>query len=103
MNPYYEMSTDSFCYNTIQGFVLFPEDHGVSSVYVEAHMGPWGWQWRDGLRDLVSTPPSPTRITIKDLMDAIEKVNQARCCVLFITDERVCSGCAWDVQNPHGP
>jgi len=75
MNGYPDMPTiNCIRYDTVQGFVLVPEDKWVSPIYVETHMGPWGWQWRVGVRDLVSVPPSSTRITIKALMDDIEKV-----------------------------
>ena len=50
-------------------------------------MGPWGWQWKDGVRDLVAVPPSELRITIKALMDDIEKVGALKGTrVSFITD-----------------
>ena len=75
MNPYPGMPAINCArHSTAQGFVLVPEDNWVPPVYVETHLGPWGWQWRDGVRRLVSTPPSPIRITIKALMDSIEKV-----------------------------
>jgi hypothetical protein len=64
-------------------------------------MGPWGWQWSDEMRDLVSTPASPGRMTIKTLMDAIEKVNQTRDCVLPITDKERCSALTLDVLDSH--
>jgi len=64
-------------------------------------MGPWGWQWRDGVRELVSALPSPTRVTIKALMDDIEKVKDAEgYLVLFVADKE-CLGCTGDVQNHH--
>ena len=65
-------------------------------------MGPWGWQWSNEMRDLVSTPPSPGRMTIEALMNDIEEVNQTRGCVLVITDKERCSECRWDVHDSHG-
>ena len=74
MNAYLEMSAvNSTRPDTVQWFALAPEDKWVPPD-VEMHMGPWGWQWRDGMRDLASASPSPIRITIKALMDGIEKV-----------------------------
>ena len=75
MNVYCDVSAVSSArQSTIHGFILVPEDKWVPPVYVETPTGPWGWQWREGVRGLVSTPPSPIRITIKALMDNIEKV-----------------------------
>lgn len=75
MNAYSEMSANNYTYNsTVHGFTLVPEDKRTPPAYMETSMGPWGWQWRDGVRGLVLVPPSQTRITIKVLMDNIEKV-----------------------------
>lgn len=77
MDTYYETSTpNSTNYSTTQKFSSMENNH-VSSVYVGTHTGPWGWQWRGGVQPLISTSPSSTRITIKNLMDDIEKVKQA--------------------------
>lgn len=101
MSVYYETSTPNFpSYSTTQEFSLPPENH-LSSVYADAHTGPWGWQWK-GVQELVSTSPSSTRITIRDLMDDIEKVKYTEGCRgSFITDKE-CSECTGDVQNCHG-
>ena len=61
-------------HDTFQGSTLVPGDKWVPPLYAEAHLGPWPWQWRHEMRDLVSTSPSSIRISIKALMDDIEKV-----------------------------
>lgn len=72
----YEMSSfDRTRHKIIQGFFLVEE---VARVYPETYMGPWGWQWRDGGRDLVSVLPAEMPITIEALMDNIEKVRTFR-------------------------
>ena len=75
-------------HDTFQGSTSVPGDMWVPPLYAEAHLGPWGWQWRDGMRDLVSTSPSSIRISIKALMDNIEKVGmleEARVSVTSLT------------------
>lgn len=76
MNVYPEMyPVNCNPHDTVQGFTLVPEDKWVPTVYAETHMGPWGWQWKDGVRELAtSVSSSSIRITIKSLMDDIEKV-----------------------------
>ena len=103
-HPYHEMPTPNLTqHDAAQGSVLPPDNNHVSSVSMRARMGPWGWQWRDGLRDVVSTSPSSARITIKALMNDIEKVKHAEGCrELFIVDQE-CSGRTRDVQNGYRP
>ena len=61
-------------HNPIQWFVPVPGDRRVVPFYTDTGLGPWGWQWRDGVRNLVSVPLPSIPITIKALMDDIEKV-----------------------------
>ena len=88
MNAYSEVAAISYAdHTTVQGFVLAPEDTWPPQIYTEMHPGPWGWQWKDGVRDLVLVPPSPTRITIKALMGDIKKVGMfGGACVSFTAD-----------------
>jgi hypothetical protein len=76
-------------HNTAQGSVLVPDDKQAPPTCVETHVGPWGWQWRGGMHDIVSASPSSRPITIKALMDDIEEVGALeRNCVSRIADER---------------
>jgi hypothetical protein len=101
MNPGSEMTTfDHIRHNTFGGFILVPAGRQVVPSYVETDMGPWGWQWRGGARSLVSVPPASIPITIKTLMDDIEKVGRLQTPVMLITDDDRL-GSARDVQNCH--
>ena len=98
MNAYSEISAVNCAHhNTAQGCVLIPDDKRAPPADVETHMGPWGWQWRDGVHDIVLASPSSPRITIKALMDGIEKVGLLeRTWVSRITNGEYL-GCTWDV------
>lgn len=102
MNAYFEMSTaECNRRNTVQGYILVPGDKRVPPVGANTYMGPWPWQW-SRLRNLVlSPPPRSIPITIKALMDDIEKVGTlGGTCVSLIADKEYL-GRAWDVQNYH--
>ena len=103
MNPYIETSTANCTrHNAVQGFAVISDNKCEPREYMETNMGPWGWQWRDGVGDLVSASPSPIRVTIKTLMDDIEKVgiSEKTCASLFADEE--CLECTRNVQNDHG-
>lgn len=79
MNPYYQMPLNCYTrHNALRSFFPASEDKWVSPVYVETNMGPWGWQWGYGIRDLILTPPSEKPITIGVLMNDIEEVGAFR-------------------------
>ncbi|KAF9777728.1 hypothetical protein BJ322DRAFT_1095473 [Thelephora terrestris] len=74
MSSHSEMSTIyQTRYNPAQEYFFIQGREWVAPFYPDTYMGPWGWQWRNGVHNLVSTPPSPTSITIRALMDDIEK------------------------------
>lgn len=102
MNSCPRMTTVDYArHDTAQGFIIVPKGRLIAPFYVETHLGPWGWQWRGGVSGMVSVPQPSIPITVKTLMDDIEKVGTLRRAhVLFITDEQRL-GCARDVQNCH--
>jgi len=85
-------------HNTARGFFPVPGDEWAPP----ARAGPWGWQWRNDMHEIVSIPSSSVPISIKALFDSIEKVGAVeRTCVSRIADGEHLD-CAWDVQNRHG-
>ena len=99
MNSYSDKTTfDYTCHNTDAGFTSFPAGRRVAPS--DADMGPWGWQWRDGLCNLTSVSLEAIPIPVKTLMDDIEKVKMLYARVLLIANEGH-SGRTGDVQNYH--
>jgi len=89
-------------HNATQESVLVPDNRLVPRVYLGTHMGPWGWQWEDGVHNIVSASPSSRPITLDALMNGVEEVGALeRTWVSRIANENHLDY-AWGVQNYHG-
>ena len=103
MDAYPEIySVNRTRHNTTRGSVLVPENMLLPQVYFGMHMGPWGWQWEDGVHDIISASPSSRPITLDALMDGVEEVGALeRTWVSRIANENHLDY-AWDIQNYRG-